>query len=156
MKISKKLGCSIALLSVLALFAGWYNFSIVAVLFVLILAFADEAELRNNVSVAFFLSFFKTIIIMVLGWLGERYSDFLNFIENTILKNVPRTDVFINIFKFLYKGSLAPILVNIIKFAFFVITIVFIILVMNKKTLKFPGISKLVEKTVAMEQDDVK
>lgn len=153
MKISKEFGCSVVFLSILGVIAGYFNFTLAALLFVLILALSNDREIRNNMATIFFLSLVVSVVSYILGGISSGYNGILSLISSLIYNIVkPGSakfyDVVNAIFTFLRTVDLASILNGIISFAHFVISIVFIVFICKDKQLSFPGISKLVEKTV--------
>ena len=151
MKISKEFGCSALLISILGIFAGYFNFTLIAVLFVLILALSNDKELRNDIATVFFTSLIVTVVCAVLGGISLGYNSILNTASDIIFNSVKSSkafDVINAIFTFLRNVDLASILNGFIGFVHFIISIVFVVMVCKQKTLTFPGISKLVEKTI--------
>ena len=72
-----KLGISVAFLSALAFFFGWYSLTIAAIITVGVICVSKNETLRRNVLNAFILSLIFTIISLVLGKISSGYMNFI-------------------------------------------------------------------------------
>ena len=161
--MSKKFGVSIAFISAFAFFCGWYNFTWLLVGTILVLVLCEEEKLRKNVLNAFFLSFILLIANMVLNWISARYIGILNSILNTGWDWLARIYT-IKVHNVFVKLDICSYLAAFLRFAEFVLMVVFVILslsgkevnvpIANTLALKVMGLAPVKEKKVKEEKEN--
>lgn len=147
--MSKRFGVSIAFISAFAFFCGWFNFTWLLVGTVLVLVLCEEEKLRKNVLNAFFLSFILLIANMVLNWISDRYVGLLNSILNTgwdWLANIYTIRVH-NVF---LKLDICSYIAAFLRFAEFVLMVVFAVLALMGKEVKVPIANTLALKVMGL------
>ena len=71
MQKCSKLGISVALLSMLCYFAGYYNFTACAVLFAVVLIYSQNKDLRVNATQAIVFSALFTVVTGILSQFSD-------------------------------------------------------------------------------------
>ena len=84
----EKLGISIAFLSAIAVFFGWYNLTIAAVIAIGVICVSENEKLRKNVLVAFLAGILNSVIRLILGTISSDVVFFI-FTLNFILSLFP-------------------------------------------------------------------
>ncbi|MBQ7973289.1 MAG: hypothetical protein IJ291_07530 [Lachnospiraceae bacterium] len=145
-----KFGVSVALLSVLCFFAGYFNYAACIVLFALCIAFCDNAIVKKNAASATIFSTIIAAVCFVLNKVSYFYSSLITTIFNTVYKITENYDAY-EWADVLRNIDIAEIASNLINFVFFIMTIIFIISAAKGNVVKVPFVGKLVEKHVDAE-----
>lgn len=136
--MSKRLGVSVGFLSALAFFLGWYSFTWMIVFMVAIFFLQNEDTLKKNVLNAFFLGFIFLIIDLLFGKISGSYMDFLNNLASSRADWLMNFDYESSAYKVLSGLNISKYIVNIARFVYLVLTIVFGIIALKGKEVKVP------------------
>lgn len=149
----EKLGISVAFLSALAFFFGYYDFTIAAIITVGVICASQNEKLRKNVLNAFIFSLLLTIITYILGKISYGYIKTLG----TMLTWEWLSKVYTyKVYEVLSKLDICAILVKIINIVEFILMIVFIVLSLLGKTVKIPGVAAIVDKVLDIKAEEKK
>lgn len=147
-----KLGISVAFLSALAFFFGWYSLTIAAIITVGVICVSKNETLRRNVLNAFILSLIFTIISLVLGKISSGYMNFIGKLLSWDFVKFFNYDVY-NVFA---KFDLSRYILSVLGFVEFVLMVIFVIISFRGKAVKVPGVNALVNKVMSAKEGTVK
>lgn len=146
-----KLGVSVAFLSALCYFMGYINLAACTVLFAVVLACSGSAEAKKNASQALILSVFFTAISMVLNWLSGSYIKMISTVSGWFVNWFSWYDAY----EVMSKFNIMGILLGFIGIVECVLMVIFVIMSLKGKNIRIPVISKVVEKHVDCESEEI-
>lgn len=145
----EKLGISIAFLSAIAVFFGWYNLTIAAVIAIGVICVSENEKLRKNVLVAFLAGILNSVIRLILGTISSWYVSLLIKLWNWEALRFFNSKWY----GVLCKLDLCNYLLWIVKVAALIIMVVLIIMAFKGKELKFPIVSGWADKALGFAQE---
>lgn len=143
----EKLGISVAFLSALAFFFGWYSLTIAAVIAVGVICVSKNEVLRKNVLNAFVLSICFTVVTFILSKISGGYINIISKIYGLSWEWLSKIFTY-NVYSVFMKLDLCYYLIKILSFVEFVLMIVFVIIAAKGKEIKIPLISSIVNKAL--------
>lgn len=147
----KKLGVSVGLLSALAFFLSNYSMTACVILLAVILACGADAVLKKNALEATVLAVIISLVQTVLSFLSRTYSSIITFF--TDLLGESWYEVY-DVADVLRKLDFADSVYGFINFAYFIVTVVFIIIALKGGVVKIPVITKMVEKHMTADKEE--
>ncbi len=148
MQKCSKLGISVALLSMLCYFAGYYNFTACAILFAVVLIYSQNKDLRVNATQAIVFSALFTVVTGILSQFSDVIYDIIYYFAGMFntFKATPVSDFFYGVANWVSTFDLVRFCNNVLHLLYFIFTVIFVFGSLKGKVCKVPFITKLVEK----------
>lgn len=143
-----KFGVSVALLSALSYFLGYYNLTACVVLFAVILLASDSLQAKKNATQALVLSVIFTMVSAVLGWISSGYMDIVGTVSGWLVEWFD----WYNAYDILSKLDFMGWLNGLVGFVELVLMFVFVIMSFKNKNIKIPVVTKIVNKHFGEEE----
>ncbi len=137
-----KFGVSVALLSALSYFLGYYNLTACVVLFAVILAASDSLQAKKNATQALVLSIIFTMVSPVLGWISGGYM----YVVETVSDRLVEWFNWYKAYEILSKLDFVGWLNGLVGYVELVLMLVFVIMSFINKNIKIPVVTKIVNK----------
>lgn len=139
----EKMGISIAFLSAMAFFLGWYSLTMGLIIMLFVVCFSDNEILRKNVMTAFMFNILFMIASLVLGYVSSGYFKVITFIFGIIFKIAKDYATVSNVENVFLKLDICNYISGFLDFAQFVLMIIFGIMAFKGKEVKVPLATKL-------------
>lgn len=144
-----KFGVSVALLSMLCYFTGYFSFTSCVILFAVIMACSESVAAKKNASQALVLSVLFSLVSTVLGWLSGTYLDLVGTISSFCIEHFS----WYNASEILSAFDIMGFLNKIWGLLEIVLMIIFVIKSFKGKDIKIPIVTKIVNKHFGEEEN---
>ena len=151
-----KLGISVALLSMLCYFSGYYNFTACAIFFVAILIYSENKDLRINATQAIVFSALYTVISGILSQFSGVIYDVIYYFASLFntFKAYPVSDFIYGVADWMNAFDIIKFCNNVLRILYFIFTVIFVFGSLKGKVCKVPFVTKIVEKHFSDETAD--
>lgn len=153
MEKDSKLGVSVGLLGFVCYLLGYFSISMSALLFVLLLVFAENKKVKVNAASALSFALIITVIQDVLDLISVKFFDIIKWF-GAFFTSSRALDTFYEITKWLNQFDIVSFISGLIGIVFFVMMVVFAFSSLKGKTVKTPFVYKTVCKAFDYEEEN--